>query len=471
MEQTFKPITESVLSALKQAVPGRVHTGEEIKADYAHDEMPIYGTRMPDAVVECATTEDVAAVCKICYENDIPIIPRGAGTGLTGGCVAHTGGVIIDITRMNQILSYDLENFTVRVQSGVLLNDLAEDCLAKGVMYPPDPGEKFATVGGNVATNAGGMRAVKYGTTRDYVRAMTVVLPNGEVVRLGGEVSKTSSGYSLMHLMIGSEGTLGIITELSLKVIPQPKQSFSLLACFPDLDSAISCVPKVKMAGLDPQALEFLGREIVVAIERYLGKSVYPGKCEGEPVGAYLLTTFDCDSEDAMDAVMEQAAEVFLENDAMDVVVYDTPEAMRSAWAVRGACLESILADYTLTDECDVVVPIPKIAEFVNYAISLEEEVGLAVRASGHAGDGNVHVNVCANDMDEADFLTKADHFMELVYAKGLSLGGLISGEHGIGYAKKSYLEQALGATTMELMRGVKRTFDPKGLLNPGKVC
>lgn len=172
-----------------------------------------------------------------------------------------------------------------------------------------------------------------------------------------------------------------------------------------------------------------------------------------------------------MDLVMEQAAEVFLENDAMDVVVYDTPEAMRSAWSVRGACLESILADFTLTDECDVVVPIPKIAEFVNYAVSLEDEVGLAVRASGHAGDGNVHVNVCANDMDEADFLAKAERFMELVYAKGLELGGLISGEHGIGHAKKPYLEKALGETTMALMRGVKQAFDPKGLLNPGKVC
>ena len=184
------------------------------------------------------------------------------------------GGVVVDTQRMNQILGYDLDNFTVRVQSGVLLTDLANDCWEKGVFYPPDPGEKFATIGGNVAVNAGGMRAVKYGATRDYVRAMTVVLPCGEIVRLGGEVSKTSSGYNLLQLMIGSEGTLGIITEVSLKVLPQPKQTFSLLILFPDLDAAISCVPKIKMAGLDPQALEFLGREMVLGIERYLGKTV-----------------------------------------------------------------------------------------------------------------------------------------------------------------------------------------------------
>lgn len=467
----FRPVTETVLEQLRAAVPGRIYVGEDINPDYARDEMPIYGTKLPEVVAECASTEEVSAVCRICYENDIPIVPRGAGTGLTGGSVAHAGGVIVSTTRMNRILGYDLENFTVRAEAGVLLADLAADCLSRGVMYPPDPGEKFATLGGNAATNAGGMRAVKYGATRDYVRAMTVVLPNGEIVRLGGEVSKTSTGYSLLHLMIGSEGTLGIITELSLKVIPQPKASTSLLALFPDLGSAISCVPKVKMAGLDPQALEFMGREIVVSIERFLEKTVYPGTCEGEDVGAYLLTTLDCGDESGLEALMEQAAEVFLENGAMDVIVYDTAEAMRNAWAVRGACLESILADFKLTDECDVVVPIPKIAEFVNYAVSLQDEMGMVVRASGHAGDGNVHINVCANDMDTADFLAKAHGFMEKVYAKGLELGGLLSGEHGIGRAKRPYLEQAAGDTVMGLMRGVKKAFDPKGLLNPGKVC
>ena len=468
---TYQKPDHNVVEQLKQAVPGRVYTGEDIKADYAHDEMPIYGTHMPDVVVEPLTTEEAAAVCKICYEHDIPIVPRGAGTGLCGGCVPHCGGVVIDTSKMNQILSYDLENFTVRVQSGVLLNDLANDCLEHGVMYPPDPGEKFATVGGNVAANAGGMRAVKYGTTRDYVRAMTVVLPDGRIVRFGGEVSKTSSGYSLLHLMIGSEGTLGLITELSLKVIPMPKQSVSLLGLFPDLDAAISCVPKIKMAGLDPQALEFLPRPNLLEIEAFLGKDVYPKQCEGEDVGAYLLTTFDCDKEEEMDELMEKAAETLLDNGALDVIVYDTPEAMRSAWVVRGASLESLLAKYQLMDECDVVVPIPNIPVFVNYAVSLEEEVGLTVRCSGHSGDGNVHVNVCANDMDKDEFLAKADHFMEKVYAKARELHGLVSGEHGIGSAKMGYLEQFLGQTTMELMRGIKLVFDPKNLFNPGKVC
>ncbi|MEG1924277.1 MAG: FAD-binding oxidoreductase [Ruthenibacterium sp.] len=467
----FNKPTEEIIKQLGGAVNGRVYTGDAIKQDYAHDEMAIYGERMPDAVVEVISTQEVSSVCKICYENDIPVIPRGAGTGLCGGCVALYGGIVLDTSKMNKILSCDMENFTVRVQAGVLLDDLANDCASKGVMYPPDPGEKFATVGGNVASNAGGMRAVKYGTTRDYVRAMTVVLPDGEIVRFGGEVSKTSSGYSMMHLMIGSEGTLGIITELSLKLIPQPKQSVSLLAMFANLGICISCVSKIKMAGLEPQALEFMTRENVVSIEAFLGKTVYPGKVDGDDVGAYLLVTLDCGTEDEMNALMENAAEIFTENGALDVVVYDTPEGMRNAWAVRAACLESILANYKQMDECDVVVPIPQIANFVNYVTSLESEIGLAIRATGHAGDGNVHVNVCANGMDADDFMQRAERFMELAYGKASELGGLISGEHGIGSGKVKFLETALGKTNMRLMRGVKAVFDPKGLLNPGKVC
>ena len=460
-----------VIAQLKSLLPGRVFTGADMNEDYSHDEFPLYGTRMPDAVVMAENTEEVSAVCRLCYENDIPIIPRGAGTGLSGGCVALYGGIILDTTKMNHILGYDLENFTVRVESGVILNDLAQDCLNHGVMYPPDPGEKFSTVGGNVAVNAGGMRAVKYGTTRDYVRAMTAVLPNGEIVRLGAEVSKNTSGYNLMQLMIGSEGTLGIITELSLKVvIPQP-YNVSLLALFEDLETCVSCVSKIKTAGLDPQALELLSRTNVVDIEAYLGKTVYPAKSEGIDVGYYLLTTFDSAEEAQLDCIMEKAAETFLDNGAIDVVVYDTPEALRNAWAVRGATLEALLVNFKQMDECDVVVPLPRIAEFIRYVVGLEDEVGLTVRCAGHAGDGNVHVNVLAKDMDPAEFEERVDRFLKLAYAKGKEFGGLISGEHGIGSAKVGYLEEDLGPVVMNLMRDIKKVFDPKLLLNPGKVC
>ena len=256
----YEKVTPELIQALQAAVPGRVSVDGDINDDFSHDEMPIYGKAMPEVVVEAVSTEEVAAVMKLCNEHHVPVTPRGAGTGLTGGAVPVCGGVVLSIAKMNKILSYDTDNMVVRVQACVLLNDLAEDAAKKGFLYPPDPGEKFATLGGNVSTNAGGMRAVKYGTTRDYVRAMTVVLPTGEIVNMGASVSKTSSGYSLLNLMIGSEGTLGIITELTLKLIPAPKAVISLVALYENLEDCIATVPKMMRANLHPQALEFMER-------------------------------------------------------------------------------------------------------------------------------------------------------------------------------------------------------------------
>ena len=265
----YQALTPELVQELSAIAPGRVFTGSDINEDYSHDEMPIYGKSVPEAVVEAASTEEIAAVMKFCNEHHIPVTPRGAGTGLVGGAVPIRGGVLLVTTRMNKILGYDEENFTVTVQPGVLLNTLAEDAASKGLLYPPDPGEKFATLGGNVSTNAGGMRAVKYGCTRDYVKAMTVVLPTGEIIHLGSSVSKTSSGYSLLNLMIGSEGTLGIITELTLKLIPAPKETISLIIPYPDMESCIATVPAFFMHHLNPQALEFMGKDIVISSEAY----------------------------------------------------------------------------------------------------------------------------------------------------------------------------------------------------------
>ena len=226
----YNQVTPEIAAQL-QAIVGakRFFAGDAVKDDFSHDEMPIYGKYYPEVVCEAESTEEVSAILRVCYDNNIPVTPRGAGTGLVGGCVPLCGGVVLCTTRMNKILSYDMNNLVVHIQPGVLLCDLAADALTHGLMYPPDPGEKTATVGGNVSTNAGGMRAVKYGVTRDYVLAMTVVLPDGRVMELGKTVCKTSSGYSLLHLMIGSEGTLGVITELTLKLIPKPEMNVSLI--------------------------------------------------------------------------------------------------------------------------------------------------------------------------------------------------------------------------------------------------
>lgn len=470
-EMVYNEVTPEIIEAFKKIVPGKVYVKDEINEDYFHDEMPIYGKGAPEVLIEGTTTEDIAAIVKICYENSIPVIPRGAGTGLTGAAVALHGGVMIDMSKMNKILEYDKENFVVHVQPGVLLNDLAEDAQKQGLLYPPDPGEKFATLGGNVATNAGGMRAVKYGCTRDYVRAMTVVLPTGEIIKLGATVSKTSTGYSLLNLMIGSEGTLGIITELTLKVIPAPKETISLIIPYENLEDCISTVPKFFMNHLQPQALEFMEKEIVLVSERYLGKNVFPKEIEGIDIGAYLLVTFDGEDMESLEEIAEKAAEVVLEDGAVDVLVADTPAKKKEAWAARSTFLEAIEAETKLLDECDVVVPVNQIANYLTYVKSLQGNYDFAIKSFGHAGDGNLHIYTCANDMDETEFKRQVAEFMEIIYKKAAECGGLISGEHGIGYGKMEYLADFAGEASMRLMRGIKEVFDPKMILNPDKIC
>lgn len=470
-EAAYNKVTPELIQQFKQIVPGKVHEKEDMNEDYFHDEMPIYGKGIPEVVIEATNTEDIAAIVKLCCLNNVPVIPRGAGTGLTGAAVALYGGVLLDMSKMNQILDYDKENFVVRVQPGVLLNDLAEDAKRQGLLYPPDPGEKFATLGGNVATNAGGMRAVKYGCTRDYVRAMTVVLPTGEIIKMGAPVSKSSTGYSLIHLMIGSEGTLGIITELTLKVIPAPKETISLIVPFETLKDCIGTVPKIFMAGLKPQALEFMEKEIVLSSERYLGKNVFPKEVDGVDIGAYLLITFDGDRAELLEELSEQAAEVVLEEGAVDVLVADTPVKKKEAWEARSTFLEAINAETKFLDECDVVVPVNQIPSYLSFVKSLEERFDFSIKSFGHAGDGNLHIYACANEMEEEEFKRQVAEFMDIIYKKASECGGLISGEHGIGYGKMEYLAAFAGETSMRLMKGIKEVFDPKMILNPGKTC
>lgn len=470
-EYQYNKVTPEMIEKFKEIAPKRVLVGDEINEDFTHDEMAIYGKARPEVLVEATSTEEVAAVVKLCNENKVPVTPSGARTGLVGGAVSIGGGVMISLTKMNKILGYDKENFVVKIQSGVLLNDLAQDAEKQGLLYPPDPGEKFATVGGNVATNAGGMRAVKYGCTRDYVRAMTVVLPTGEIVKLGATVSKTSSGYSLLNLMIGSEGTLGIITELTLKVIPAPKSVISLIIPYENLEDCIATVPQFFMHHLAPQALEFMEKEVVMDTEKFLGKQVYPKELEGTEIGAYLLATFDGNSEEQLEDIIEQASEVVLEAGAIDVLVADTSAKMKDAWAARSSFLEAIMEETKLLDECDVVVPVNKIAEYLTFVNKTGEECGLVIKSFGHAGDGNLHIYQCSNDLEEEEFKKRVDKFFDIIYKEATNCGGLVSGEHGIGSGKVKYLVDSVGETNMAIMEGIKRVFDPKMILNPGKVC
>ena len=356
----YNKLTPELISQIKAAVKGTVYEGGDINEDYKKDEMPIYGKYYPEVAVDVESTEEVSEIMKICSANRIPVTCRGAGTGLVGGCVPLAGGVVLCTRRMNRILEYDMDNLVVRIQPGVLLKDLAADALTHGLMYPPDPGEKTATVGGNISTNAGGMRAVKYGVTRDYVLALTVVLADGRIVELGKSVCKTSSGYSLLHLMIGSEGTLGIITEMTMKLIPNPLCDISCLVPFRDVESCIHFVPKIKMANLDPQSIEFMDADIVTSSAAFTGNPIFPETVNNEDVGASVLVTFVGSDEDELDQKLIRLGKIAENAGALDVLVVATTSTKKAAWSARSSFLTAIEADTKLIDEMDVVVPVDK---------------------------------------------------------------------------------------------------------------
>jgi glycolate oxidase len=443
----------------------RVIYGDNINEDYSHDELGSV-RRLPDLVVIALSTEDVAEVMKYAYENTIPVTARGSGTGLVGACVPLMGGIIIDLSQMNKILEIDEDNLTLTLEPGVLLMEIGKFVQEHDLFYPPDPGEKTATIGGNISTNAGGMRAVKYGVTRDYVRGLEVVTPKGEVLTLGGKVVKNSSGYSLKDLIIGSEGTLGIITKATLRLLPLPKKAISLLVPFNDLERAIETVPKIIKSKSVPTAIEFMQGEVILASEEYLGK-----KFPDHSADAYLLLTFDGNSKEEIEKSYEKVAEICLTEGALDVLISDTEERQEAIWSARGAFLEAIKNSTTEMDEVDVVVPRNKVASFVKFTHTLQEEYKIRIKSFGHAGDGNLHIYILKDELTEEVWQEKLNAVMKCMYDRAKELNGQVSGEHGIGYAKKEYLKESLAEENMEIMRGIKAVFDPKNILNPGKVC
>ncbi|MEY8352770.1 FAD-binding oxidoreductase [Lachnospiraceae bacterium 54-53] len=443
----------------------RIVYGDGIKEEYSHDELGDT-VSYPDVVVKVTSAMEVSKIMKYAYENTIPVTPRGAGTGLVGASVAIEHGIMLDTGLMNRFVELDEDNLTITVEPGVLLMELASYVEERGFFYPPDPGEKSATIGGNISTNAGGMRAVKYGVTRDYVRGLEVVLPDGNVVEFGGKVVKNSTGYALKDLMVGSEGTLGIITKATLKILPLPAKAVSLLVPFPTLEKAIGTVPLIIKSKAIPTAIEFMQREVIMDAERYLGK-----KFPDNSADAYLLLKFDGNSTEEIERDYENVARICLEQGAKDILISDTGEREESIWKARGAFLEAIKGSTSLMDEVDVVVPRSSVNEMVEYIHGLHNEVDIRIKSFGHAGDGNLHAYILKDDLSEEEWKKRMKAAMDKIYAKARALNGQVSGEHGIGYAKKSYLAEAMDPAAVELMRGIKKAFDPKNILNPHKVC
>lgn len=461
----YEKVSAEDLAYFEEVMPGRVLSGAEEMSDYEHDEMTIYGLYRPEAVLLAQSAEEISAVMRHCNARRIAVTARGAGTGLCGGCVATAGGIVLSTERMKRVLEVDGKNMTATVEPGVLLMEFPKALEGTGLFYPPDPGEKTATMGGNAMTNAGGMRAVRYGVTRDYVLGMEVVLASGEILTLGGKNVKTSSGYSLLDLMVGSEGTLGILTKLTVKLIPEPGANVSLLIPFADLESCIGAVPAVLGCGCEPTAVEFMEREVIACAEEYLGKQFPDSSAD-----AYLLVRLDGESREGLKAGMERLTDLALRIGAKDVLLADTEERKESIWNARGAFLEAIKNSTSEMDECDVVVPRERIPAFVRRSVAVGREAGVRVCSFGHAGDGNLHIYVCRDDMESQAWEAAVRQVMERLYEAARSLGGEVSGEHGIGHAKRRFLRESLGETQLALMRGIKNVFDPNAILNPGKV-
>lgn len=462
----YKKIDQLDIEFLESVVSkDRVISGEAISKDYAKDELGTV-TNMPEVVVKVLSAEEIAKIMKYANDKIIPVTVRGSGTGLVGACVPVHGGIILDMTMMNKILSLDEENMVLEVEPGVLLMDIYEYVEPKGYFYAPDPGEKSATIGGNISTNAGGMRAVKYGVTRDWVLSLEVVLPNGEITRFGRNVVKDTTGYSLKNLIIGSEGTLAIITKAYLKLIPKPAKTISLLVPFDSLESGIEKVPEILKSKAEPTAVEFFGKETITFAEEFLGKKFPDTKNI-----AYILLTFDGMTDEELKSKYQAVADLCLnELGAIDVLIVDTDERKESVWSARGAFLEAIKASTTQMDECDVVVPRSKVAEYIKFTYELADKYNMRIPSFGHAGDGNLHIYICRDDLSVEKFEKNLELIFDEMYKKANEVGGLVSGEHGIGYAKKKYMASNLGAAQIEIMRGIKSVFDPNNILNPGKV-
>ncbi|MBO5556429.1 MAG: FAD-binding oxidoreductase [Oscillospiraceae bacterium] len=462
----MEKITSAIEAQLKAIVgEGSYISAAEMKPDYTHDEKAMYGTGTPDAAVEVTSAEQIAQILKICNENQIPVTVRGAGTGLCGGSVAVEGGLLLVTAKMNQILALDEDNMTITVQPGVTLQEIMDTAAAHGLYYPPDPGEKTASIGGNVNTNAGGPAAAKYGTTRDYVLALTAVLPNGEIVKLGAPVLKSSNSLNLMQLIIGSEGNLAVVTEITLKLIPKKKYNISFICPYETVEGAMNAAKVFKKAGLDAANMELLTTDLINLAAEFTGEAVFP--TDGD---AAILVTYESDSEDALDMLMEQFAEISEETEPIDILVVDNPTMKASVWAAHAAFQTVMEASIKRFDESDVVLPMGNVADYIAAVRELAEELGLTVQVYGHAADGSLHIFVYGKDLSDEAFAAAAAAFMEKSYAKVTELQGVISGEHGIGYGKKAYLAAALGEAQVELMRAVKKAFDPNGILNPGKL-
>lgn len=426
---------------------------------YAYDAMNL--SLLPDAVFFPANTDDVMKLLKVASENRIPVIPRGAGSGLTGGSIPVNGGIVISFEDMRRIKKIDHENLTAVVEPGLVTGELHKKVESMGLFYPPDPASlEFCTIGGNVAENAGGLRAVKYGVTKDYVLGLEAVLPGGTVLKIGLETVKGVVGYDLVRLFVGSEGTLGVITEVILKLIPKPPAKITFLASFRDVNCALHSVTDVFKEGILPSTIEFIDKICIDLINNYLNLGI------SHDAVALLLIEDDGNIESVRHNA-DVIERILKNNSAFNIEKAESPERVQQLWKARRGISPSLarVAPFKLNE--DVTVPRSRLAELLKSTYEIGKKYNVKIANFGHAGDGNIHVNVLYKDINEKN---RADMAVKEIMERTVELNGTISGEHGIGIAKKPYIGIEVKDEQMRIMKKIKGVFDPDNILNPGKI-
>ena len=420
-------------------------------------------SHLPEVVVFAESRDDVVAVMKFANERGIPVTTRGAGVGYVGGCVPVEGGIALSVVRMNSVVEIMPEDGVVVTQPGVILRDLQVAVSELGWYYPPDPASlNECSIGGNLATNAGGPRCLKYGVTKNYVLGLEVVLASGEILHVGGRCHKNKTGFDLLHLFVGSEGMLGVITEATLRIIPHPQTRAMLTATFPEFVDAAGAVQAILNSGHLPSALEITDEFTLKAARAYLGEgSLRPGK-------AHLIVEIDGRAK-AVASELKELEEVLNEVGALSSEFHADDEACEKVWQLRRDFSYSLRATGLTKLNEDIVVPRSKLVELAAFAAGLEKKTGIPVACFGHAGDGNIHTNLMVEDYDNPVVREKADAALDVLFTWVLENGGVITGEHGVGLAKKPWIKDALGEVAFAAHHTVKNAFDPKGILNPGK--
>ncbi len=468
-----KKVNAEVIQKLQGIVGSKnVLTSPEKMMDYSHDEFSLPEiAHKPEVVVKPKSSAEIAQICRLANQELVPITPRGGGTGLCGGCVPSLGGIVLSLERMNRIIDIDRENQMAVVEAGLSLMDFYQAVAEAGLFFPPHPGDESAMIGGLIATNAGGARAIKYGVIRNYIRGLEIILPDGNTIHPGGKLMKNSTGYNLINLFIGSEGTLGVIAKAFIQLLPVPPVLRSLIVPYKSLQDAIETVPLIMQNKIIPLAVEFIPKEVIEITEKKLNKK-WP--C---PQGnTYLLIILDGSSIEEIDRCSEVLGEICMEKGALDVFVADSPQKQEQVLAIRSKIYESIKGNNV--ESLDIVIPRSEIVKHMEKIQEIQQKYGMWLPTYGHAADGNLHTHIMSVQykdgkllpLKENEWKENFDRIRSELYQDCKARGGMISGEHGIGIVKKAYLAYVLSEAEIDLMKKIKKAFDPKNIMNPGKI-